>query len=86
MSWKNSPQWFRGRNHRSLRTTKPLLGNLHRADVLMRQANGITRILEVGITSCFATNLNVQNWEPGVAAGMMEIEKHTDFARELLAE
>ena len=39
-------------------TTEPLLGNLHRADVLMRQANGITRILEVGITSCFATNVN----------------------------
>ena len=35
----------------------------------------ITRILEVGITSCFATNLKVQNWEPGFAAGMMEIEK-----------
>jgi hypothetical protein len=67
-------------------TTEPLLGNLHRADVLMRQANGITRILEVGITSCFATNLNVQNWEPGFAAGMMEIEKRTDFARKLLAE
>ena len=56
-------------------TTESLLGKLHCVDVLMRH-----------ITSCFATNLNVQNWEPDFAAGMKEIEKRTDFARKLLAQ
>jgi hypothetical protein len=65
---------------------EPMLGLSHRADVLMRRNNGVMRLIEAGVTSSFASHLEMTEWAPGLSASMLEDDKRDRFAEKLLAE
>ena len=66
---------------------EPLLGQTRRADILMKNvAQGVVRILDVGITAAFLTMLQVEDMDVEASSGLMETNKRLVFARKLLDE
>ena len=65
---------------------EPLLGQTRRADILMKNTQGVVRILDVGITAAFLTMFQVEDMDVEASSGLMETDKRLVFARKLLDE
>jgi hypothetical protein len=65
-------------------TLEPMVDNRKRGDILMRKANGVSRLIDVGIVSPTVHMPDAANWSKELSCELMENQKRNHYAGLLL--